>query len=101
MLTLADLQFGELASESVRVTAGTTTQVKTNGGVLHRLLVGAAPAADRAITLRNGTQDTDPIVTVITVPVALAYPAIPVGLAFPNGIRAMFSGAVDVTFCFT
>ena len=100
-LTLPDLQYGALSGQHERVVAGATKQVKETGGVVHRILVEAVPAADRTVTLRDGDADGDPIVTVVVVPAALSYPAIPIGLAFKDGIRVLCSGAVDLTICYS
>jgi len=101
MTTLNDLEVGALLGTPTRVTDGTTTQIRDKPAVLHRILVGAAPAANRTITLRNGDEDTDPIVTQVVIPAAISYPVVPLGLHFSAGLRAIFSGAVDVTFIWT
>ena len=51
-----------------RVTDGSTTQVHDRETVLHRILVGEAPALDVTIELRNGAEDSDPLVTQVLMP---------------------------------
>ena len=98
MTTLNDLQNGSLMGTPTRVTDGSTTQVHDRETVLHRILVGEAPALDVTIELRNGVEDSDPLVTQVLIPAALSYPVIPIGLQFTDGLRAIFSDPVDVTF---
>jgi hypothetical protein len=99
-MTLADLFNGSLDGTPTHVTDGSSTQVREGETVLHRILVGEAPEADVTISLYNGEDDTY-LVTTIVVPAALSYPAIPVGLSFPDGLYVEFTSAVDVTLIHT
>ncbi len=83
------------------VTDGTATvQVRPAGKtvILLRILIGSNPAAVRTITLRNGDEDTSPIKATIVVPAVPNNAAIPIGIEFEDGLRVMYSGAVDATF---
>ena len=97
-MNLNDLLYSALAAHNpVRVTDGSTTQVRSKNAVLHRIVVGAPPAAQRTITLRDGLLDTSPILLTVIIPTA-PPPSIEIGVEFSAGIRAIFSGACDVTF---
>ena len=98
MPPLNDVLYSSLAaSNPVRVDGLATVQVRAKEAVLHRVIVGAAPLGDRTITLRDGLLDTSPIKFTLIIPVA-PPPVIEIGVSFAAGIRALFTGACDVSF---
>lgn len=99
MPPLNDVLYSSLAASNPVAggAGGTTVQVRSKEAVLHRIIVGTPPVANRTITLRDGLLDTSDIkmtVLISTTP----PPVIEIAVAFTSGIRAMFSGACDVTF---
>jgi len=99
MPTLNDVLYSSLAASNPVAggAGGATVQVRSKEAVLHRIIVGTPPVANRTITLRNGLTDTDEIKMTVLISTA-PPPVIEIGVAFSAGIRAMFSGACDVTF---
>jgi hypothetical protein len=98
-LNLNDLMYSALAASNPVAggAGGTTVQVRSKEAALHRIIVGTPPVANRTITLRDGLLDSDPIKAVVLISTA-PPPVIEIGIAFAAGIRAIFSGACDVTF---
>jgi hypothetical protein len=99
MPPLNDVLYSSLAASNPVAggAGGATVQVRSKEAVLHRIIVGTPPGANRTITLRDGLLDTSDIkmtVLISTTP----PPVIDIGVAFRAGIRAIFSGACDVTF---
>jgi hypothetical protein len=60
------------------------------------MIVGAAPAADRTVSIRNGGVGAA-VVTAILVRSANPDPWVELGILCPDGLSVTFDGAVDVT----
>jgi hypothetical protein len=78
------------------ITSGSTNQIKTGRGRLHRIILNK-PVASSTITIIDGTSGTTANIGVITNTSAVEPYQMEYGIIFHAGLRIITSGADDVT----